>query len=215
MTKITLKRVGKITVKSLFLLMILGAVGLPFMGGGLKDPRNPLSHKKTSDFDSLLTKTFTIESVPEDQVFSADDLMPNIQNFVKTPEGGIAWDILAQTKQIPYFYKDEEGDEWGGVRPEFSEDLKALDGKEILIQGYMFPLSQEEGQEMFLLGPFPISCPFHYHVTPNLIIEVHAKTPETFIYEAVNVSGQLDLVPKDDEYNVFYRLKGAEIVAQN
>mgnify|MGYP003313553416 CR=1 FL=1 len=55
-----------------------------------------------------------------------------------------------------------------------------LDKQKILIQGYMFPLEQDEKQKLFLLGPFPISCPYHPHISANLIIEVHAESPIIF-----------------------------------
>jgi hypothetical protein len=212
MNKERAKRIGKIIVKSLFVLTMAGIISMPFMTGGLKNPGNPLSHKEITQFDTFVTKVFTTETMNSEQTYTVDDLLSNIKEFVDTPEGGIDWKLFGETRQTEYSYKDAEGMEWSGVRPEFSENLKKLDGTEILIQGYMFPLGQEEKQPMFLLGPFPVSCPFHYHVTPNLIIEVYAKTPLAFEYDAVNIKGKLELVPKDDEYNVFYRLKDAELV---
>jgi hypothetical protein len=212
MDTVKLKRIGKIVLKSMLALMVVGAVGLPFMTGGLKNPGNPLSHKEVTQFDTMVTKVFSTETVDAEQTYSLDDLMVNIKNFVDTPEGGTPWEVFGETAQHEYSYKDEEGMEWSGVRPEFSDALKQMDGSDILIQGYMFPLGQEEKQPLFLLGPFPVSCPYHYHVKPNLIIEVHAKTPVAFSYDAVNIKGTLELVPKDDEYNVFYRLKDAELV---
>lgn len=212
MHKDKLKKIGKIIVKSLFVVLVLGAVSMPFLKGGLKDPMNPLSHKEITPFDSYVTEAFTYESTTVEESFTLDELLLNIPEFVKTPEGGVPWTLFGATGQNPYTYTDEEGGEWSGVRPEFSEELKALDGTEILIQAYMFPLGQEEQQSMFLLGPFPISCPFHYHVTPNLIIEAHADPAIEFSYDAIDVKGTLELVYKDDEYNVFYRLKNVEIV---
>ncbi len=138
--------------------------------------------------------------------------MSSTPDFVTTPQGGTSWNAFGETKQNPYAYKDKDGIEWSGVHLEFSERLKKLDGKEILIQGYMFPLGQEEKQSLFLLGPFPVSCPFHSHVTPNLIIEAYAQTPIDFSYDAINIRGRLELVPKDDENNVFYRLYDVEVV---
>lgn len=205
------KRIGKIIVKSLFALVMMGVISVPFLTGGLKHPGNPLSHKEVTQFDTIVTKVFTTETVTSEQTYTLDDLLENIKDFVDTPEGGTSWQVFGKTKQHDYSYKDSEGMEWSGVRPDFSSELKELDGKEILIQGYMFPLGQEEKQSSFLLGPFPVSCPFHYHVTPNLIIEVRAKTPIAFSYEPINIKGKLELVPKDDEFNVFYRLKDAAV----
>ena len=100
--------------------------------------------------------------------------------------------------------------DWSQAR--ITEKIKKLDEKEILVQGYMFPLDQDEKQSLFLLGPFPLSCPYHPHTSSNLLIEVHSKTPIIFSYDAVNIKVKLELVPKDDDYNMFFRLKNAELV---
>jgi hypothetical protein len=207
-----LKRIGKITVKSILVLAAVGTLSVPFLSGGLKDPRNTLSHTEITPLDSMVTEVFTSESVYTSKKDVADNLMDSIKDFIDAPEGSTPWEVFGETKQNPYTYTDEDGEEWSGARPEFSEGLKKLDGTEILIQGYMFPLGQEEEQTLFLLGPFPLSCPFHYHATSNLIIEAHAKTSVAFSYDAVNIKGQLELVPKDDEYNVFFRLKNVELM---
>ena len=60
------------------------------------------------------------------------------------------------------------------------------------------------------MGPFPLSCPY-IHTPSNLLIEVHAKNPIVFSYDAVNIKGKLELVPKDDDYNIFFRLRDAEL----
>jgi len=206
------KRSVRIIVNSLATIFVIGVFSIPALMGGLKDPGNPLSHKQVKKLDSLMTKVLTMDDSPSSQSFTMDELLSNIKNFVDTPEGGTSWKVFGETIQNPYSYQDEEGLEWSGVRPEFSEGLKKLDGTEILIQGYMFPLGQEEKQPLFLLGPYPVSCPYHYHVTPNLIIEVHAKTSVAFSYDPVNIKGTLELVPEDDEYNVFYRLNDSEFV---
>lgn len=205
-------KIGIILVKSVFAVAILGAVTLPFVTGEIKDPGNPLSHKESTQFDSYMTEVFTFESTSDKQTYTLDDLISNLNNFVSVPDGGTSWRVFGETGQDPYTYIDEEGMEWSGARPIFSDKIQKLDGQEIIIQGYMFPLGQEEEQPMFLLGPFPLSCPYHYHVTPNLIIEVHAKDAVEFSYDAVNIKGTLELVPKDDEYNVFYRLNNAEMI---
>lgn len=185
---------------------------MPFLTGSLKNPGNPLSRKKVTQFDNYVTEVITTETVTSEQTYTQDDLLSNIKDFVDTPEGGIDWKVFGETKMHEFEYKEDDDYVYMGIRPEFSESLKKLDRSEILVQGYMFPLGQEEKQKMFLLGPFPASCPFHYHVTANLIIEVHAKSPLAFAYDPVNIKGKLELVPKDDEYNVFYRLKDAELV---
>lgn len=198
-------------MRSMFAGAMAGIASVIFLTGGLTHSGNVSDPEIIRQSDIVASKAFTTEAAPSERTYTLDDLLGNIKDFVDTPEDGISWQAFGSTKQHDYAYKDSEDMEWSGVRPEFSEDLLALDGKEILIQGYMFPLEQEEKQSYFLLGPFPVSCPFHYHVTPNLVIEVHARTPVVFSYDPVNIKGKLELVPEDDEYNIFYRLKDATI----
>lgn len=209
MTKSERRNIGKIIVQSTFIIILVGVLSLPFLTGSMKVPNNPLSHKQVTPFDSFVQKTFELSETIEPPPLDFMDVIPE---FVTTPEGGVSWGLFNSTEEEEYLYEDEEEYTYMGVRPIFGEELKNLEGTEILIQGYMFPLGQTEGQELFLLGPFPLSCPYHYHVPPKLIIEVHAKDAEKFSYDAVNVKGTLELVPKDDEFNVFYRLKDAKIV---
>ena len=70
-----------------------------------------------------------------------------------------------------------------------------------------------ERQKTFLLLPFPVSCPYHVHASSNLIIEVHTTTPINYSYDAINITGRLELVPKDDLYNIFFRLKEAKLAS--
>lgn len=215
------KRIGKFIVKSLFTLMLVGVFGFPFLSGEFGMPSNPLSHRQVKPSEAFATKVAATQEQEDgqeqtdasEQIYTVDDLLANIKNFVQTPQGGVDWQIFGQTRQHDYDYTDAQGMQWSGVRPEFSQSLKELDGKKILLQGYMFPLGVEEKHATFLLGPFPVSCPFHYHVMPNLIIEVSATEPLDFSYDPINIEGTLELVPKDDEYNVFYRLKDAAFVA--
>ena len=52
-----------------------------------------------------------------------------------------------------------------------------------------------------------------FHASSNLIIEVHADDPIVYSYDPVNITGMLELVPKDDLYNIFFRLKKANLAA--
>lgn len=205
----TMKKTGKLLVKILFTLLVLGVFSLPFITGKSQDPGNPLSRKEVTELDTseitILEDTQTIEP-PQ------SDLLELIPQFVTIPEGGTPWDVFSETIEHEYTNKSDDEYDYVGVRPEFSERIKKLDGQTIIVQGYMFPLGQGEEQTQFLLGPFPLSCPYHYHVPPKLLLEAHAKTPIKFSYDAINIQGTLELVPSDDEYNVFYRLRDAKVL---
>jgi len=137
-------------------------------------------------------------------------LAAQIDEYIDVAPNGLDWKLFAQTKEIPYKKMLDDGVEYEGLRPEFPEDLKKLDGQQITLKGFMFPLQQTDEQTEFLFGPFPLSCPFHYHVGPSLVIEAHATNPISFDFDPITVSGTLELVPRDDEFNTFYRLKNVK-----
>lgn len=140
---------------------------------------------------------------------SSKDLVPKIEDYVDTPEGAVNWELFAATKEITINEKDEEGYDLEYVQPQFADTLKKLDGEKIKIKGFMFPLEQGKEQSKFLFGPFPMNCPYHYHVGPSLVIEVHTKTPLPITFDPVTLSGTLELVERDIEFSVFYRLQQA------
>ena len=92
------------------------------------------------------------------------------------------------------------------IKPTYSESVKALDGKEVVLTGFMFPLEPTEKQRVFLIGPYPASCPFYYHVDPSEVVEVILKEPIEFSYDPVTVKGVLSL-EFNEETGVFYYLK--------
>ena len=94
---------------------------------------------------------FSPNSQDEDQLFQQYnlDLLSNIDEFINLPEGGTPWDVFGETVMHEYKFQDEEGFDWVGVRPEFDEKIKMLENRNILMQGYMFPLDQDEKQKLF------------------------------------------------------------------
>lgn len=134
-----------------------------------------------------------------------------IKDYIDLPEGAVDWMLFSQTKEINIETKGEDGYDLQYFKPDFPQGLKDLDGKQVTVKGYMFPLDESDDQKRFLFGPFPINCPFQYHVGPSLVIEVLAdQNPVAFSYDPVVVTGRLELVPKDDENSIFYRLHVAK-----
>lgn len=139
-------------------------------------------------------------------------LQDYIKDFVDVPEGATDWKVFGQTKQINIMGKTPDGYDYQYYKPDFPADVKALDGKEVTVKGFMFPLDQTDDQTTFLFGPFPINCPFQYHVGPSLVLEVHtAKKPIAFTYDPLVLTGTLQLVAKDEENSTFYRLLNAKV----
>ena len=126
---------------SFFFLVIFSFTPLNFLNFGVYANNN------------LLMNVFsTNESIEEP--YDEYNLLSNIDDFVKVPKGGVHWKVFGETIMKEYTFFDKEGNEWIGVRPEFKDQIKKLDKQNILIQGYMFPLEQDEKQKLFLLGTF-------------------------------------------------------------
>ena len=121
----------------------------------------------------------------------------------------IAWSVFAQTKEIEECVDDAEGFRSCRLKPDYGEQVQALDGKQVTLMGYMFPLEDSEKQRNFLLGPYPLSCPFHYHIGPSQVIEVLALSPIAFSYDPITVKGILR-VRYNTETAIFYYLEEAK-----
>lgn len=136
-----------------------------------------------------------------------------IKDFVDVPQGATDWKVFGKTKPVNIETKDADGLDFQYYKPDFAAEVKALDGQKVKIKGFMFPLDETEDQKLFLFGPFPLNCPFQYHVQSNLVIEVRAdKKPVPFTYDPLTLEGTLELVPEDKENSTFYRLKDAQAV---
>jgi hypothetical protein len=152
-------------------------------------------------------------SQEEGSLHGTKTILDYIGDYVDVPAGALDWKVLGSTNEVQIQTKTDDGYDLIYQKPEFQPDVMALDGKEITIKGYMFPLDVTEDQRLFLFGPFPMSCPYQYHVGPALVLEVHAQDhPVAFSYDPVQLTGTLELVPEDKEYSVFYRLKDARKV---
>lgn len=147
-----------------------------------------------------------------DEEYSMRTILDNISKFVDLPEGGVDWHVLGTTEEIEVSETDADGFFNSYTKPSFPPAVAALDGRDVIIRGYMFPMEPSEKQGRFLFGPFPISCPFHYHVGPSLVVEVEASAnPVNFSYDAITLSGTFELVPENpDGWMIFYRLKNAK-----
>lgn len=178
-------------------------------------PAQALEKKKTELFKSETTVTGTIDMGK--MILDAPNrkMSDYVKDYVDIPKGGIDWKTLGATKEITISGKDKGGFDFEYIKPGFTKEVQALDGQEVTVKGFMFPLDAAGKQKLFLFGPFPVSCPFHYHVTPSLVVEVHAdKNPVPFSYDAIVLKGKLELVKKDPENSTFYRLQDAQVAKE-
>ena len=111
----------------------------------------------------------------------------------------LSWKVLSQVELVKQ--KDR-------YVPQFAKDVAALDQKQVKLQGFMMPLSVGDKQSHFVLTAMPQTCAFCLPGGPESMVEVKSKTPVTYTFEPVVLTGRLAIL-KDDPTGVFYRLTDA------
>jgi len=136
-------------------------------------------------------------------------------NIVSSQESSSAmktWKTLAKLT-----YK-KEYDEILGFKidkPVFSDKIKALEGKEVIIKGYIIPVEGYKSHKEFILSAFPYNmCFFCGGAGPETVMEVEAKDPIPFQAESIILKGKLQLNP-DDINRLMFFLVDAELVEEN
>lgn len=120
------------------------------------------------------------------------------------------WNAFAKTKFEPKYY--EKIGEYI-FYPTFPGELKALEGKEVTLEGFYVPFAPEEG-EYIILSKFPMSqCFFCGGGGPESIAEVTLKSgPGKFqVDDVITVKGKLKL-NADDVDHVNFILIDAVVV---
>jgi hypothetical protein len=95
-------------------------------------------------------------------------------------------------------------------KPVFSEETKALDGKEVIVKGYVVPVEGYKSHKEFVLSAFPYNmCFFCGGAGPETVMEVYADEGVEFDSEAIYLKGTLKL-NYDDINHLMYSLENAK-----
>lgn len=122
-------------------------------------------------------------------------LMPASQ-FLPEKPGFTSWRVLGQVELVKQNRK---------MVPAFDRSVTALDGKTVRVQGFMMPLDIGDKQRRFLLVAAPPHCAFCLPAGPDAMIEVRAKSDIRYGFDAISVSGKLQVL-KDDPAGLYYRM---------
>ena len=96
--------------------------------------------------------------------------------------------------------------------PVFSEEVKALEGKEVTIRGYIIPVEGYKGHKEFIFSAYPYNmCFFCGGAGPETVMEVYADEAIEYTAEPITIRGKLEL-NSDDINRLIYAMKGAEKV---
>jgi hypothetical protein len=122
------------------------------------------------------------------------------------------WSSFAKTKFEPRY--DEKLGEYI-FHPNFAQDLKALVGKEITIEGYYVPFAPEDGNYI-VISKFPMSqCFFCGGAGPESVAEVNfsKELPKLDVDDLITVKGKLKL-NMDDLDHVTFILTDAVLISK-
>ena len=115
----------------------------------------------------------------------------------------VSWNTLAQVTFHKEF-SETFGFEVNVKPPEFSKELMVLNGKEVLIKGYVIPVDVELGMYMVSANPFA-NCFFCGNAGPETVVELFPiqtfprfSTDQVVTFKGVlqiNTQGEMNAVP--------------------
>lgn len=94
-------------------------------------------------------------------------------------------------------------------RPVFSKEVKALEGKEVTVRGYIIPTEGYISPKQFVLSAYPFSsCFFCGGAGPETVMEVTANAAIKYTPNPVTLKGVLQLNSTDPN-RLFYAIEKA------
>lgn len=97
------------------------------------------------------------------------------------------------------------------MMPTFSEDIKALEGKEIIIKGHIIPLDVSSNDYVLSANPFA-SCFFCGNSGPETVMELELKTQYNFQTDEYKSFKGILRLNSEDVYALNYILESATLV---
>ncbi len=122
-------------------------------------------------------------------------------------------DLWALFQKVPFTQKLNRDFEMYFFYPEFTDELKALEGKEVELKGFHIPLDIDNDQLM-ILSKYPMAeCFFCGGAGPESVAVVYtsSKIPRMKVDEIVTVRGSLKLNADDVEEMTFI-IEDAEVL---
>ena len=99
--------------------------------------------------------------------------------------------------------------------PVFSEEVKALEGTEVVIKGYVIPVEGYKSHTEFIFSAFPYNmCFFCGGAGPETVMEVYANEAIQYQTESIKIKGTLVL--NDTDINqLMYVLRDVTLVTED
>ncbi len=108
---------------------------------------------------------------------------------------------------------EKSQDEYGEIFvPKFSAEIKKLEGKEIILSGYIIPFEGMFKPDQLIISSLPVaSCFFCGGAGPESVAEVYLKETVKYTAKKVTVKGKLALNSSDVD-ELMYILKDAVLI---
>jgi hypothetical protein len=159
----------------------------------------------------VLPLVFALEGPAPSSAFSLEQ--PGVAlpgSGTAAPPGVTSWDLLGKASVR---FTEEDGAE--KVTTLVPPEVEALDGRQVKLAGFMFPVEAEPRMRRFLLVEYPADCPFCLAAgtEPSRMVEVDAADGVDWHDDQVVVSGRLEVVHGDAD-GLVYRLHEARLTEE-
>lgn len=122
------------------------------------------------------------------------------------------YDLWKTLKDIQIKTKYDSEKKYQVDIPVFGNKVKALDGKTVVIKGYLIPIEAYTKQGFFILSALPYNlCYFCGGAGPETVMEVTTKQKVKYSDKPIVLKGRLKLNAQDPDH-LMYRLQNAVIV---
>jgi uncharacterized protein len=152
-------------------------------------------------------QAFSEEKLQDSGLIDPSEI-PSVHNtFYQVPEGVVGWDTLGKLDVRTEVIAPLQA----RFHTDYSAEIKALDGQEVKLMGFIYPLEGGLEHRRFLLTAWPPSCPFCLPAGPSQMVEVLCEEPVAFTEGAILMAGKFELL-EDDPSGMYYRMQGAKEV---
>lgn len=119
---------------------------------------------------------------------------------------------LVWPKLYDITFVESEDDLGTFEKPVFSTAVKAIEGKQVVLPGYMVPLENVKVSKQILLSSLPLNACFFCGVGgPEPAAEINLRTETAWTDKPIEVRGTLRLNDSDPD-RLYYILEDAEIL---
>jgi hypothetical protein len=161
----------------------------------------------TTTLGAGIARAFSEEQLDDSGLIDPSEI-PSVHNtFYEVPEGVVGWDTLGKLDVKTQVIAPLQA----RFHTDYSKEIKALDGQEVKLMGFIYPLEGGLEHKRFLLTAWPPSCPFCLPAGPSQMVEVLCEEPVQFTEGAILMAGKFEVLA-DDPSGMYYRMRAAKEV---